>query len=98
MSRPRYGWWGYVKDIIRRYPDEVNQNEKKAVEAALAITERMANGQARLKVIELVLWKGTHTLEGAALAIPCGERTARRWLHTFVLETAKSFNCSGLIE
>lgn len=20
MSRPHYGWWGYVKDIIRRYP------------------------------------------------------------------------------
>lgn len=20
MSRPRYGWWGYVKDMIRRYP------------------------------------------------------------------------------
>lgn len=21
MSKPRYGWWSYVKDIIRRYPD-----------------------------------------------------------------------------
>lgn len=20
MSKPRYGWWGYVKDMIRRYP------------------------------------------------------------------------------
>ncbi len=20
MSKPRYGWWGYVKNMIRRYP------------------------------------------------------------------------------
>lgn len=20
MSKPRYGWWGYAKDMIRRYP------------------------------------------------------------------------------
>ena len=21
MSKPRYGWWSYVKDMIRRYPE-----------------------------------------------------------------------------
>lgn len=97
MSKPRYRWWGYVKDMIRRYPDDVNENEKNAVDAAIEITEHMPNGQARLKVIDLVLWKGTHTLAGAALAIPCGERTARRWLHSFVTEAAKNFNCNGLV-
>ena len=21
MSRPRYGWWGYIKNVIRAYPE-----------------------------------------------------------------------------
>lgn len=53
MSKPRYGWWGYVKDMIRRYPDDVNQNEMDAVEAPIAATEQMPNGQARIKVIDM---------------------------------------------
>lgn len=27
MSRPHYGWWGYVKDIIRRYPTLCEQEK-----------------------------------------------------------------------
>lgn len=99
MSKPRYGWWGYVKDMIRRYrTGDVSQSEKDAVDAAIAATEQLQNGPARMMVIDLVLWKGTHTLEGAALEVPCGERTARRWLYSFVLETAKNFNCESLIQ
>lgn len=93
----RYNWWGYAKDMIRRYPlGAVNQNEANAVNAAIAATERLPNGPARLKVIELVLWKGTHTLEGAALQIPCSERTARYWQADFIKLVAKNFCCNGL--
>lgn len=97
MSKPRYGWWGYVKDMIRRYPDDVNQNEKDAVDAAIAVTERMPNGQARLKVIDLVLWSETHRIPGAALEVPCSERTAWRWQSTFIKDTARNFKCDGLL-
>ncbi len=99
MSKPRYGWWGYVKDMIRRYrTGDVSQSEKDAVDAAIAATEQMQNGPARMMVIDLVLWKGTHTLEGAALEVPCGKRTAERWHSAFLKETARNFNCNGLIE
>ena len=27
ISRPHYGWWGYVKDIIRRYPTLCEQEK-----------------------------------------------------------------------
>ena len=28
MSRPRYGWWGYVKNIIYRYPALCDQHSQ----------------------------------------------------------------------
>jgi len=97
MSRPRYGWWGYVKSMIRRYPGgEATPEEQAAVQATIAITERMRDGQARLKVIDLVLWQGIH-IPGAAIQIPCSERTAQRWHADFIRETARNFRCNGLI-
>ncbi|MCI9677976.1 MAG: hypothetical protein HFF77_03235 [Oscillospiraceae bacterium] len=94
----RYAWWGYVKDMIRRYPNgNLTLSELHAVEAAISAVKRMPGGSARLKVVDLVLWKGTHTLEGAAQIVHCSERTARRWIYKFVLETAKNFRCDGLI-
>ena len=98
MSKPRYDWWGYIKAVIRRYPElkgrEVSGialREKEAVEAAIAATERMQNGRDRLDVVDMVFWKKTHTLSGAALMVPCSERTARRWHTEFIKEVAKSF-------
>lgn len=130
MSRPRYGWWGYVKDMIRRYPslkeefedlhtfavtpsyggtvggggvsratEDVavrelpsnKQREYEAVRRAIAATERMAAGRDRLRVIELVFWKRSHTLDGAALMIPCSYRTARRYHAEFIMLVASFF-------
>ena len=98
MSSPRYGWWGYAKHMIRRYPDAVNENERAAVEAALAETERMRGGEDRLKIARMVLLKGTHTLAGAALQIPCSERTAQRYHADFIRAVGRNFRCDGLVQ
>ena len=134
MSRPRYGWWGYVKDMIRRYPSlkeeyadlhtqtvtpgytgisgggsvsrateliavrelpSNKQREYEAVQRAIVATERMSAARDRLKVIELVFWKRSHTLDGAALTIPCSYRTARRYHSEFILMVA---SCYGLLD
>ncbi|MGM9607313.1 MAG: hypothetical protein ACI3XJ_07400 [Oscillospiraceae bacterium] len=97
MSSPRYGWWGYAKHMIRRYPDAVNENERAAVEAALAETERMRGGEDRLKIARMVLFRGTHTLAGAALQIPCSERTAQRYHADFIRAVGRNFRCDGLL-
>lgn len=96
MSSPRYGWWGYAKHMTRRYPDRVNEDERMAVEAALAETERMRDGRARLAVVELVLFRGTHNLAGAALQVPVSERTAQRWHGEFLRAVGRNFHCDGL--
>lgn len=79
MSSPRHGWWGYVKNMIRRYPNEDNDDERAAVDAAIEQTERMITGRDRMKVVEMVLIKQTHTLAGAALQVPCHYDTAQAY-------------------
>jgi len=102
MSSPRYDWWGYVKAIIRRYPtlkdrdvSGISKREKDAVQEAIKTVENMSNGMDVLAIIDMVFWKRTHTLSGAALQIPCSERTAQEYHRQFIRLVAKNF---GLME
>ena len=98
MSKTRFGWWSYVKDMIRRYPDETTEEETKAVSIAVEDTERLLDGDDRMKVIRMVFLKKTHTLQGAALNVPCSYETAKRWTQQFIRLVAKSFECHGLLK
>lgn len=130
MGRPRYGWWGYVKDMIRRCPSlkeeyadlhtqtvtpsytglpggggasrateliscrelpSNKQREYEAVRRAIITTEQMAAGRDRLKIVELVFWKRTFTLRGAARMIPCGYDTAQRYHADFIKAVAAHY-------
>lgn len=94
-KKPHYSWWPYIREIIMEYPSRrsvelrgVAQREQEAVQAAINATERMVNGEARLKAIRLVLWD-RKTLDGAALVIPCSRRTVARWQRRFFEEVAR---------
>ena len=98
MSKPRYDWWSYMKAISRKYYARkgkelhgMAEKEQKAVEAAIEDTLGRPNGRDRMKVIELVLLKGTHTLSGAAEAVYYSERTARRWHTDFIKSVAENY-------
>jgi hypothetical protein len=67
------------------------QREYDAVRQAIEATERYCNGQARLEIIRLVLWKQTHTIAGAALTIPVSERTAKDYHGQFIRMVAKNY-------
>ena len=128
MSKPRYGWWGYVKYMIRAYPGlkreyddlhvqtitanmfgtgsggggvnrslesiamrelpEPKQRELDAVINTIRITERLRTGKERLKLIDMVFWKGTQTLAGAALALNISYDTAIDYHGDFIMLTA----------
>lgn len=96
MSKPRYGWWGYVKDMIRRYPNGCNDDERSAVQAAVEQTTVLCDGADRLKVINLVYFQKIRTLSGAAAQIPCSYETAKRWQQQFIKAVAANFRCKGL--
>ena len=102
MSEPRYGWWGYVKWMIRQYPARKGRyiqaaalREQSAVQKAIDQTEAMGNGTERLQVIDLVFFKQTHTLEGAALMVPCSYDTAQKYHAQFIKAVARNF---GLLD
>ena len=82
--------------MIRRYPHLTNEDETAAVTAAIAETERMTAGRDRLRLITMVLMEGSHTLSGAALEIPCSERTAVRYHGDFIRCVGRHFRCDSL--
>lgn len=99
----RKRWWGYAKAMIRAYPGRIGKEldgtplaEFQAVEAAIEVTSRRRDGEARMKVVTMVLFKGTHRISGAALMIPCSQRTAERWHGDFIREVAANFKCDSL--
>lgn len=79
---------------IRELPTN-KQREYEAVRRAIETTERYPNGQDRLKIIKLVLWDRSHTLEGAALTVPCSIATAKRYHGAFIMLVAKNY---GLLD
>lgn len=90
--------------MIRSYParkgkrlNKTERAEQRAVETAIAETESLPSGKERLAVVELVMWKGTHSLTGAAAAVHCGERTAQQYSADFIRAVARNFRCDGLI-
>lgn len=97
LNKSHYTWWGYIKAIIRVYNRRiwidltgVARREQEAVQAAIEATERKKDGENRMKAIRLMHLDGTHTLEGAAKAIPCDRATAARWQRTFFEEVARN--------
>lgn len=88
----RYSWWGYVKSMIKRYRlGKVTRRERAAVLAAIAQTYRLPYAADRLKLIDAVFWRQTHTLAGAAMKIHVSERTAQEWHRQFIRMVATNF-------
>ena len=56
MSKPRFGWWGYVKWMIRGYKNGalLTEAEIEAVRAAVAETEQLADGAERMKLVDKI--------------------------------------------
>ena len=85
MSKPRHKWWQYAKNMLRAYSDNnVTDGERKAIEEAIAETLELVDGKDRIKVIDLVFFKGTLTLAGAAMQIPCSFDTAQKYHADFI--------------
>lgn len=60
------------------------QREYEAVHKAIEQTKRLKNGEIRLAVIDMVLWKGTHNVDGAAMKLYICEKTARQYHGDFI--------------
>lgn len=75
---------------LRELPS-TSQREYEAVRRAEETTGRYRNGRDRLRVIKLVLWDRSRTLEGAASMVPCSYMTVRRYHYEFICLVAKNY-------
>lgn len=80
-----------TEDIAVRELPTNSWREYEAVRRAIEQTERYQNGLQRLAIIRMVLWDRQYTLDGAALQIPCGIATAKRWHSEFVRLVASNY-------
>lgn len=131
MSKPRYRWWGYVKNVIRAYPElerraselppvsmtarygpstpsggegrpvegaavkrlsHRDATEYEAVRAAIRDTAKLPNGDTRLKIIELVYWKRSHTLWGAGREVGYSYAQVKRFQEKFICLVAEKLD------
>ena len=101
MSKPRYRWWGYVRNVIRAYPsmrgkqkDRQARCERDAVELAVEAAKELPYGKQMLEIIRLVYWEGSNTVDGAGAVAGYGTRQARTIHGEFVRMVAREM---GLI-
>jgi hypothetical protein len=80
-----------TEDIAIRELPRTQQKEYEAVRMAVEATRRLQNGEQRLRIIDLVYWKRSHTLEGAALSVGYGYDRARQLHGEFVRLVAANY-------
>lgn len=73
-----------VESVASRTLPGVQQKQFESVEAALRLTRSFKDGGDRIKLIDLIFWRQTHDIAGAAMKIPVSERTAQRWHADFI--------------
>lgn len=86
-KKSEYIGWGFVKDIIREYNERscrLKPFQAEAVKQAVDETKKLIDGTERLKLIELVFWKQTHTLAGAAMMCNVSYDLAVIWHRDFI--------------
>ncbi len=73
-----------TETIATRTLNATDQRNLDAVKKAIETTMRYRNGDLRIRVIDLMYWKKTHTMEGAAMQTHVSIRTAQDWHNAFV--------------
>lgn len=73
-----------VEDLALRELSPEEQRVLTAVRQAIATTLRYRNGTLRMRLIDLVYWKATHTLQGAAMCCYVSRDTAYEWHQAFI--------------
>lgn len=77
--------------VVDRLTDK-EQRRYDAVRQAIAETECMKHGRARLELIDRVYWKRSHTLYGAAMCVGVSDRTGQRWNAEFIRRVGKNLD------
>lgn len=88
MGRP-------VEQAALRTLPPAQLRELAAVRQALRQTRDQPRGEEKLALVQMVYWKQSHNLAGAAMVLEISEITAKRWNGEFLRRVGRSF---GLLD
>lgn len=93
MSKPRYRWWGYAKNVAddsKRLiesagPMLCDQMEREALQMAIDLTGQLPDGKNRLAFLGFRYWDVTkRTIQKAAELAGVQEDVAKQWHKEFI--------------
>jgi len=91
MSRPCYYWFTFLQRTLERFPDKLVQDDTYQSNLALVAIRKTIeeircgrDGEDKVKLIEMVYFKKSHSVDGASLVLHVSERTAHRWNSEFI--------------
>lgn len=64
--------------------------EYSAVQRAIRETEELPDGALRLRLLDMVFWRKSHNMQGAADSCYVGLSTAYRWRERFLYTVAEN--------
>ena len=84
-----------TEEIAVRELPYTKQREYEAVRRAVGFTKMLDTGEDRLDLIDMVFWKKSHTLSGAAYKLNLSYQTAQIYHSDFIVTVAKNY---GLLD
>ena len=89
MSKPREPWWGYVKNVIRKYPEYKKQlRALKSQQITPGYSKTGGRGKTQRKTEAIALRelppRDQHSMQGAAMVLHADYTTVLRWNRSFV--------------
>lgn len=84
-----------TEDAVLAGMGKTGMREYYAVASAINITQAQRDGEAKIKLVNLIYWKGTHSLVGATMECHVSERVGREWHRQFIRLVAKEY---GLLD
>lgn len=90
MGRPRYYWYGIVRQMIMA---SKKLESEKSVQSAIFSnamrdakneTLKLPNGELRVKAVDDVLINKTKTIEGVSQEVHYEHRTVQGWINSYV--------------
>lgn len=80
-----------VENIAIRELPHTEQKEYEAVRQAIQATKHLSNGNERLRIMDMVYWKQSHSLSGAAQVVGYSYDRAKQLHREFVRLVAKYY-------
>lgn len=80
-----------TEDIAIRELPSTQQREYESVKRAIESVQLMHTGKDRLRLVDMVFWKKSHTLSGAAYKLNISDTTAQRYHGEFIRLVARFY-------